>query len=112
MEPFKLDRSEERKKKIEMMEKDLRRMMVKQPCVGCGYCCMKSPCGSYLKDHLVHIWDWEGCPELVFEDGRHWCRLMMEGPDRDRVKEEQKAGQNCCSPCNSWRDELVDRRTR
>lgn len=90
------------------------------PCVGCGYCCSKAPCGAgaarwgmpALADDLSERRD--PCKGLVWDPraGRHWCRLVLEasGADRARLTDGLAIGGGCCSPMfNTWRAELKDR---
>lgn len=76
---------------------------------------MKSPCGAYLRDHLVYIFTWKGCPELQFDGKRHWCSLVLSstGPERGKLEDELAIDAGCCSTFNSWRyEEIVDRRAK
>lgn len=45
------------------------------PCNGCGYCCQKEVCAigqvAYGPDVQAP------CPSLIYENGRHWCRLVL-----------------------------------
>lgn len=116
MEPFKLDRSEERKCQIRKMAWDLREMQAGGPCIGCGYCCTKSPCGIFMMyNELLHVTSttrWRGCPLLQWDGARHWCGLMLskEGEERKKLMDLEHVGKGCCSSLNSWRKEpLQDR---
>jgi len=81
-------------------------------CVGCGYCCTKAPCliGKELHGDKIP------CPELLFAQGRHWCRWVMaqeligEGEGVTAAK-ALDIGAGCCSSLNTWRnEEMRDRR--
>lgn len=87
-----------------------------RPCVGCGFCCMKSPCGvntEAIKRAMENRWK-DGCPELIYKDGRHWCgailNLKTEAAQR-QLKALLCVGDGCCAGLNSWRKkkEIVDR---
>lgn len=78
-------------------------------CIGSGYCCMKAPC-PISPSHLGPEETYKGCSELLWEDGRHWCRLVTQSSG-GKVKLELSVGAGCCSSLNSWRREpLRDRR--
>jgi len=116
MEPFfKLDRSEKRKRQIRRMQWDLREMQAGGPCIGCGYCCNKSPCGIFMIHRTHTFTKWRGCPELQWDGTRHWCGLMLskEGEERQKLMDLEHVGKGCCSSLNSWRKEpLQDRRAK
>jgi len=66
-------------------------------CIGCGFCCRKSPCSFYqLEDWAA----WHGCPHLLWDGTRWVCGKYVEEPDT-KVKERMKfylafgAGCNC-----------------
>lgn len=77
-------------------------------CVGCGYCCIKVPCGVALRLHGNGI---EKCPSLSWNGTRYVCGLMI-GPDSisKRYRDELHAGAGCCSSLNSWRRDVKPRR--
>lgn len=80
-----------------------------KPCVGCGFCCNKAPCA--LASSLGLAKDGK-CKELLWASGRYWCGLMLDAPkvdDRDEnwYKRHLCAGEGCCSPLNSIRQEIV-----
>lgn len=93
-------------------------------CMGCGYCCTKSPCvvfpmssfafdidGSQIVNHLR----WRGCPELTWDGTRHWCgiALLSDEKKREKVMCDLSIGAGCSSSLNSWRREpLQDRRIK
>jgi len=82
-----------------------------KPCVGCGYCCVKTPCWVAQRiygNSLKH------CPELkwVEDEQRHVCRLMTL---HEPLGSDYKlfAGEGCCaSLLNSWRTDIRNRTTR
>jgi hypothetical protein len=41
---------------------------------------------------------WDRCPELIFEQGRYWCR---------KWEEFRYENDRCCLPLNSWRVGLL-----
>jgi hypothetical protein len=57
-------------------------------CVGCGYCCMQSTC-------LLGV-------ELF--SGKYPCKLA------DGCEDVLYIGSGCCSPLNSWRKDVKERR--
>jgi hypothetical protein len=77
-------------------------------CVGCGYCCAKTPCDASRRlypgaDH---------CPQLLWmeEDKRYKCSLMMiAGLVGEGYRKELYAGEGCCSGLNSWRKDVKQR---
>lgn len=82
-------------------------------CVGCGYCCKKVICweGIHANRELVEK---QGnnrgpCPELVFQDGRYWCRLVLEADEKERkrLKMSIHIGAGCCSNMNSDRQNML-----
>jgi len=89
-----------------------------RPCLGCGFCCMKAPCGvltDRVKAALEDGWP-NGCPELVFDEveGRHWCGVILSlktATDREKLKTNLSVGEGCCAGMNSWRREPLRDRT-
>jgi hypothetical protein len=77
-------------------------------CVGCGYCCIKTPCDASRRlyrgaDH---------CPQLLWieEDKRYKCGLMIiAGLVGEGYRKELYAGEGCCSGLNSWRQDVKKR---
>jgi hypothetical protein len=72
-------------------------------CVGCGYCCIKSPC---LVSQRLHGKGIVRCPELVWDAAhtRYVCKLMtLPGELGLRYRTELYAGAGCCCSLNSWR---------
>jgi hypothetical protein len=83
-----------------------------RPCVGCGYCCKKVPCPLGVARQISFQ---APCSFLRFEHGRHWCGLVVdEEDDRSRaiMVDDLAIGVGCCSPLNSDRLELLDRKER
>lgn len=73
-------------------------------CIGCGYCCTKAPCLLARRIHGAGVTE---CPELIWEQNRHWCRLPRVQP---HYIYDLHIGAGCCSPLNSWRREpLISR---
>jgi len=76
-------------------------------CVGCGYCCIKSPCV------LGQMWygsePTERCPGLVWKKSRYVCKLIEEHPNDDSLKKELSVGEGCCCGLNSWRRNVKKR---
>lgn len=70
-------------------------------CVGCGYCCQQAPCAlGYVLHGLGRP-----CPSLVEQDGRFWCRQVLEarGAARDRIVKDLSIGGGCGSSLNTMR---------
>ena len=79
-------------------------------CVGCGYCCIKTPCDVSRRLYGGGITE---CPQLTWEedDNRYSCGLMRIYGDVGRgYRKELYAGEGCCASLNSWRND-VQRRT-
>lgn len=91
----------------DLIEKQIDGICVRE-CVGCGYCCTKTPCDASRRlykgaDH---------CPQLLWieEDRRYKCGLMLiSGPVGAGYREELYAGAGCCSGLNSWRKDVKKR---
>jgi len=76
------------------------------PCVGCGYCCMKTPCDAARRLYPGAT----VCPQLEWLEDRYVCGLMMiSGPLGADYKKELHAGAGCCSSMNSWRQDIKKR---
>lgn len=79
--------------------------LLTSPCIGCGYCCTKSPCVVAFLHYGFNI---DSCPALEWDGDRHWCQLAREVPG---VAKKLATGAGCTSSLNSWRREpLKDRR--
>lgn len=79
-------------------------------CVGCGYCCIKTPCDVSRRLYGGGIRE---CPQLqwIDEDSRYSCGLMTLGGEIGRsYRKKLYAGEGCCASLNSWRRD-VQRRT-
>jgi len=66
-------------------------------CVGCGYCCRKSPCGVAVRIYGPV----RECPALIYdkEQKRYFCKLCQSSDSLgDRYREELSIGVGCCSP--------------
>lgn len=74
-------------------------------CVGCGYCCMKTPCWVAFR---VYGYSIKECPALLWDTARYICVLIRDHPD---IAKELYAGEGCCSRLNSWRKDVVRRDT-
>jgi hypothetical protein len=77
------------------------------PCVGCGFCCVKSPCA--LAVNLYDLSSFYGgatlpCPALSWNGSRHMCANAVQ------YGEELNIGKGCRNPLNLWRREKVRRR--
>jgi len=71
------------------------------PCIGCGYCCMKSLCmlGSIKYGYKTP------CPSLVLKDGRYWCGEVLSADDERRpvIERDLAINAGCCSSMNTQR---------
>jgi len=82
-------------------------MQVKQ-CVGCGFCCMKTPCDAsrrLYKGATV-------CPQLEWSEknSRYICGLMViPGQLGQDYRQELHCGAGCCSGLNTWRLDVKQR---
>ena len=72
-------------------------------CIGCGFCCFMELCRVAATLHGEDVID---CPELIFRDGRYWCKLIEE--DHKIMKHMTKG---CGAVWNGWRKD-VKKRTR
>lgn len=73
-----------------------------EPCIGCGFCCRQAPCAMAVRIHGPI----EKCPELVYYDGRWWCRAIenARGPLADQYRQAVAIGGGCSSTlCNQDR---------
>ena len=77
-----------------------------RPCLGCGFCCLQAQCGLSVRVHAYK----EICPSLYWNETRkrHLCRAV-EGDLIITNGEELDIGAGCCSPLNSWRNEVKNR---
>jgi len=77
-----------------------------KPCVGCGFCCLKSPCGASLRVYGTTT----RCPALEWQETRYACKLMqLPGGIGERYREELYAGAGCCAGLNDWRLDVRQR---
>lgn len=77
-------------------------------CVGCGFCCIKTPCQVSMRLYPSVKY----CPQLIWDDekGRYFCGLMIiEGLIGEGYRKELYAGEGCCSSLNSWRNDVKKR---
>jgi len=65
-------------------------------CIGCGYCCRQAPCALAQRIYGGVL---EKCPELVYRDGRWWCRAVenARGPLKRDYEEGVAIGGGCSS---------------
>lgn len=70
-------------------------------CVGCGFCCRKSPCIAAVRLHGNGL---NGCPELKWDGHRYWCNLCrLPGKVGADYRRELAVGAGCCCGLNSDR---------
>jgi hypothetical protein len=83
--------------------------MIVSPCVGCGFCCIQTPCWVAYRVYGEEIG--RTCPALVFsnEQSRYLCHLIIDDPN---IGIELYAGEGCCSDMNGWRKDVIPRRTK
>jgi len=77
-------------------------------CVGCGYCCMKTPCDASRRLYGTI----KECPQLIWDEqtSRYNCGLMLiHGMIGEGYKKELHAGAGCCSGMNTWRKDVKKR---
>jgi len=69
-------------------------------CRGCGFCCLQATCslGVNLFGSTYP------CPALSWNGKMHRCKLAGDFADRLYI------GSGCCSPLNSWREDIIERR--
>lgn len=82
-----------------------------KPCVGCGYCCIKSPCWVSIRLYGDGIAE---CPALIWstESKRYVCDLCTKEIIGKDYKEELFIGEGCCCGLNNWRLDVKPRREK
>lgn len=85
------------------MNNDVSEGVGAEACVGCGFCCIKSPCPLAVK--LYDLSSFYGgatlpCPALSWNGKRHICA------NAERYREVLNIGKGCRAP-NLWRRESV-----
>lgn len=81
----------------------------REECVGCGFCCIKSPCMTSKRIYGNGIRE---CPELEWDGKRYICKLCFEDILGEIYREELFIGTGCSSNLNSWRKEIIPRREK
>ena len=77
-----------------------------KPCVGCGYCCIKTPCDASRRLYPNATI----CPQLIWTENRYVCGLMqLSGIVGESYRKELYAGEGCCCGLNSWRHDIKKR---
>lgn len=69
-------------------------------CVGCGYCCMKSPCMVCVCEYGLVVRE---CPALYWNGEMYRCRLIEEDA---KYAAALAVGAGCCSSLNTWRRDV------
>jgi hypothetical protein len=72
-------------------------------CIGCGWCCRKSPCSFY---QLEAKEAWHGCPHLDWKDDRWVCGKYIEEQDprwKAYMAHTLAFGEGCCCNLNTYR---------
>jgi len=72
-----------------------------QPCIGCGHCCLASPCSwaANLRGQRS-----ERCAYLFWGSDRYWCGLA--GTVDERIARGIEHGSGCCQALNPWRKDV------
>lgn len=70
-----------------------------RPCVGCGYCCILSPCVYSLAKYGEL-----DCPALYWNGQQYRCGEVKDWGVHLAI------GAGCCSSLNSWRHDVRERR--
>lgn len=75
-------------------------------CVGCGFCCIKTPCDVARRIYGPI----SECPKLRWNGERYVCELVeLPGQLGEDYRKELHIGAGCCAGLNSWRgDEPFD----
>lgn len=72
------------------------------PCVGCGYCCLRLVCHAQFEDEQGR------CTQLKWseKDQRYWCLL---GQVDSKFHKKMHMDEGCSSNLNTWRKEVKNR---
>lgn len=84
--------------------------LITQPCVGCGFCCLKAKCSAGQRLYPSAT----PCPALIWDENknRYICDLMtLPGSIGFQYREELHANKGCCCNLNSWRKDVKNRTT-
>ena len=75
------------------------------PCVGCGYCCLKAMCWIGLSKYGFN----KRCPALTWSNtsNRYFCKLAQEDA---ATANKLCVGAGCSSDLNTWRKNVRERR--
>ena len=65
-------------------------------CIGCGYCCLETPCSTAMELHGPV----KTCPELVWNGRRYRCKII------DLRREKGLVNEFCCRPSIRGQDEI------
>jgi len=82
--------------------------IITKPCVGCGFCCIKTKCAAGLRlfgsSDICKALNWSE------EENRYFCKLMqIPGKMGTSYREELYVGAGCCCGLNSWRQDIKNR---
>jgi len=75
------------------------------PCVGCGFCCLKLPCfAAWCQDWVKHT----RCIKLDWDEeaNRYWCTAAKSS---NLFAKDLYIGEGCTSNLNTWRNDVKDR---
>jgi Fe-S-cluster-containing dehydrogenase component len=75
-----------------------------KPCLGCGFCCIKIPCGVAYLNHGSEI---KECPDLYWDGKRYKCKFADQS---EKNKKILYIGEGCCAGLNTWRKSIEPRR--
>lgn len=70
-------------------------------CMGCGYCCLQATCSLGVSIFGIK----HPCPSLFWNGEKYRCELVNNHEDTLYI------GSGCCSPLNSWRKDIKERRS-
>lgn len=81
--------------------------MSSEPCVGCGWCCLSDPCDVSHRRYGYR----PRCPDLFWDQAgeRYVCLLMQDPLVGEETRKLLGAGQGCCAPLMTWRNEVRNR---
>ncbi len=78
-----------------------------KPCVGCGWCCLSDQCEVSHRKYGYR----PRCPDLFWDEDaqRYVCLLMLDPVAGETARRELFAGQGCCAPLTTWRENVRNR---
>lgn len=78
---------------------------VVKECVGCGFCCKKTPCELAFRVYG----NVTKCPSLIWdkEAKRYWCKIILDPIIGPKNMDELYIGAGCCCGLNTDRDNIL-----